>query len=183
MICQRHLVLIVFQWWFWRTEPELSYILAELISKCLKESSFRDCWKIWLWNTKFSRWGTSEVCSGSPSFLIYINDLHNTIKFPQSSHFPDDMCLLNVRNTISKINRSLNKDLKELSFWLNANKIALNVAKTEVMLFKTKHTPCDTDLRLKLCRKRLYKAKYLRYLGIKMKIWTGKSTYMILPPN
>ena len=31
MIWQRHLVLIVFQWWFQRTK--LSYILAELISK------------------------------------------------------------------------------------------------------------------------------------------------------
>ena len=42
------------------------------------------------------------------------------------------------------------------------------VAKTEVILFKTKHKPCDTDLRLKLCRKRLYKAKHFRYLGIEI---------------
>ena len=27
-------------------EPELSYILAELFSKCLKETCFRDCWKV-----------------------------------------------------------------------------------------------------------------------------------------
>ena len=26
--------------------PELSYILAELFNKCLKESSFPDCWKV-----------------------------------------------------------------------------------------------------------------------------------------
>ena len=26
-------------------EPELSYILAELFNKCLKESCFPDCWK------------------------------------------------------------------------------------------------------------------------------------------
>ena len=27
-------------------EPELSYILAELFSKCLKESCFPNCWKV-----------------------------------------------------------------------------------------------------------------------------------------
>ena len=32
------------------------------------------------------------------------------------------------------INKTLNKDLRELSFWLNANKIALIVAKTEIIL-------------------------------------------------
>ena len=100
-------------------------------------------------------------------FLIYVNGLHYAIKFSQSFHFADNLCLLNIQNTISKINRSPNKNLKELSFWLNANKRALNVAKTEVILFKTKQKPCDTDLRLNLCRKRLSKVKFLRYPGIK----------------
>ena len=27
-------------------EPEISYILAELFNKCVKESCFPDCWKI-----------------------------------------------------------------------------------------------------------------------------------------
>ena len=27
-------------------EPELSYIIAELLNKCLKESCFPDCWKV-----------------------------------------------------------------------------------------------------------------------------------------
>ena len=44
MICQRCLVLKVFQCWF-LSEPELSYILAELFNMCLKESCFWDCWK------------------------------------------------------------------------------------------------------------------------------------------
>ena len=101
-------------------------------------------------------------------FLIYINDLHNAIRFSQSFHFADDTCLFNIQNTISKINRGLNNDLRELLFLLNANKIALNVAKTEVILLKTKHKPCDIDSRLKLCRKRLYKTKHLRYLGVQI---------------
>ena len=63
------------------------------------------------------------------------------MKFSQSFHFADGTCLLNIQKTDSKISKSLNKDLKELSFWLNVNKIALNVGKTEVILFKTKHKP------------------------------------------
>ena len=58
-------------------------------------------------------------------FLIYINDLHNAIRFSQPLHFADDTFLLNIQSKISKINKSLNKDLKELSFWLNTNKISL----------------------------------------------------------
>ena len=58
-------------------------------------------------------------------FLIFINDLHNAISFSQPLHFADDTCLLNIQSKISKINKSLNKDLKELSFWLNTNKISL----------------------------------------------------------
>ena len=113
-------------------------------------------------------WGASGVCSGSPSFLIYINDLDNAIKHSQSFRFADGTCLLNIQKTVSKINKSLNKDLKKLSFWLNTNKIALNSAKSKVILFKTRHKSCDTDLRLKLRRKKFYKTKYLRYLRIKI---------------
>ena len=29
-----------------KCEPELSYILAKLLNKCLKESCFPDCWKV-----------------------------------------------------------------------------------------------------------------------------------------
>ena len=35
---------------------------------------------------------------------------------------------------LEKLNKMLNKDLKNLSNWLNANKISLNVDKTEMIL-------------------------------------------------
>ena len=63
------------------------------------------------------------------------------------------------------INRTLNKDLKELSFWLNANEIALNVAKTEIILFKTRNKNYATDLKIKLCRKRIHASQYVNTLA------------------
>ena len=33
-----------------KCEPEFSYILAELFNKCLKESCFPDCWKVYQWS-------------------------------------------------------------------------------------------------------------------------------------
>ena len=70
-------------------------------------------------------------------FLLYINDLHNSISFSSPFHFADDTGLLNIKDSMCAINKTLNKDLRELSFWLNTNKITLNVAKTEIILFKT----------------------------------------------
>ena len=69
--------------------------------------------------------------------LLYINDLQNSTIFFSPFHFADDTCLLNIQDTISAINKTYNKDL---SFWLNANKIAVNAAKTEIILFKTINT-------------------------------------------
>ena len=50
----------------------------------------------------------------------------------------------------------LNKDLRELFFWFSDNKIAFNVAKTEIILFKTSNKNYDADLKIKLCGKRIH---------------------------
>ena len=64
------------------------------------------------------------------------------------------------------INRTLNKGLSEFSFWLNANKFALNVAKTEIILFKTRNKNYDADLKIKLYRKRIHASPHVKYLGV-----------------
>ena len=98
-------------------------------------------------------------------FLLYINDLHNCIRFSYPFHFADDTGLLNIQDSIRAINKTLNKDLRKLFFWLHANKIALNVAKTEIILFKTSSKNYDADLKIKLCRKRIHASPCVKYLG------------------
>ena len=64
------------------------------------------------------------------------------------------------------MNKQVNFDSKNLNNWLNANKIYLNVGKTEVVLFKSVTKQTDSDLHLRLNRKRLYPADSVKYLGI-----------------
>ena len=62
-------------------------------------------------------------------FLLYINDLNQAIKFCKVHHFADDTNLLCLSNSIKKLNKLVNADLKHLVNWLNANKISFNVKK------------------------------------------------------
>ena len=66
-------------------------------------------------------------------FLLYINDLNQAIKFCKVHHFADDTNLLCLSNSIKKLNKLVNADLKHLANWLNANKISLNVKKTKMV--------------------------------------------------
>ena len=62
-------------------------------------------------------------------FLLYMNDLNQAIKFCKVHHFADDINLLCLSNSIKKLNKLVNVDLKRLVNWLNANKVSLNVKK------------------------------------------------------
>ena len=62
-------------------------------------------------------------------FLLYINDLNQAIKFCKVHHFADETNLLCLNNSIKKLNKLVNADLKHLANWLNGNRISLNVKK------------------------------------------------------
>ena len=64
------------------------------------------------------------------------------------------------------INKIPNKDLVELSFWLNADKIGLNVPKIKIILFKTSNKNYDTGLKIKPNRKRTHASLHVIYLGV-----------------
>ena len=99
-------------------------------------------------------------------FLIFINDLNIVIKHSETFHFADDTCLFNIKDPVKQRNKVVNKDLNFLFQWLNANKISLNVTKTEVVIFRRKKKQLDCDLNLKLCGKKFKPSNYVRYLGI-----------------
>ena len=65
---------------------------------------------------------------------------------------------------MKRMNKQVNQDLKNLTNWPNANKICLNVSKTEVVIQIVRKLT-DVSLKLKLNGKRLYLTNLLKYLG------------------
>ena len=76
-------------------------------------------------------------------FLLYINDLNQAKKSCKVHHFAEDTNLLCLSNSIKKLNKQVNADLKHLVNWLNANKISL--------ANKSKQKKLEGDLKIKLC--------------------------------
>ena len=101
-------------------------------------------------------------------FLVYINDLNQALKFCKVHHFADDTNLIHFSKSVYRLNKYVNLDLKNLTYWLNANRISLNVKKTELVIFKHQRKKLDSPIKIKLSRKRLYPSKSVKYLGIKI---------------
>ena len=101
-------------------------------------------------------------------FLLYINDLNQAIKFCKVYHFADDTNLLCHSNSIKKLNKLVNADLKHLVNWLNENKISLNVKKTEMVIYKSNQKKLEGDLKIKLRGKGLPPTESDKYLGVKI---------------
>ncbi len=67
-------------------------------------------------------------------FLLYINNLPECLKNTRPRLFADDTNITATSHTIADIETAANSDLENLKNWLIANKLSLNVAKTEFML-------------------------------------------------
>ena len=98
-------------------------------------------------------------------FLIYINDLHCSIKHSKVYHFADDTNLLNISNSSKRLQKLVNADLKILYNWLLANKISLNCDKTEIIFFHKPGEPVPS-VKIKMNGHRIFPSKFIKYLGV-----------------
>ena len=71
-------------------------------------------------------------------FVLYINDLPHCLNKTKPRLFADDTNLTASANSMTDLEAAVNSDLENLRKWLIANKLSLNVAKTEFMLIGSK---------------------------------------------
>ena len=99
-------------------------------------------------------------------FLIYINDMSRVIQHSEMHHFADDTNLLYSSNSMKKINRQINHNLKLIVHWLRANRISLNVDKTEIVIFRPKGKDITKKLNFRISDQQIYISKQVKYLGL-----------------
>ena len=99
-------------------------------------------------------------------FLLYINDLHNSVRYAKTYHFADDSCVILSTTSLEVLFKRINKDLFNLSDWLKASKLSLNVKKAELVIFRSRKLKIDNSFKFKLDGKRLVPTKSVKYLGV-----------------
>ena len=72
-------------------------------------------------------------------FLLYINDLPECLQESIPRLFADDTNLTASGENIEEVESAINGDLMCIKEWLLANKLSLNVAKTEFLLIGSHH--------------------------------------------
>ena len=73
-------------------------------------------------------------CLGPLLFLIYINDLPFSLQKSNVSMYADDTAISLSSKNIDELQNDLNLDLLKLQDWLHANKLSLNVVKTQSLV-------------------------------------------------
>lgn len=115
-------------------------------------------------------------------FLIYVNDLQNSLELLKSINFADDTNLIFQSKDINELFMETQYDLNNAIDWFNANKLSVNASKTNYMIFKPRGAQGVTDLNsLKMNDKIIKEVDKIKFLGLNIdnKLnWTTQVYYI-----
>ena len=101
-------------------------------------------------SSKFSdiTYGVQGSVVGPLLFLIYINDKHASAL---SFHiFADDTCLFYCDKNLKTLETNVNVALSNISNWLKASKLTLNVKKSHLLIFNINKNNDNKKMQSKL---------------------------------
>ena len=98
-------------------------------------------------------------------FIIYTNDLPNAIKHSKCILFADDTTIFYSTKHLDELYENISFDLNTLSDWFKANKLSLNVNKTNYMIFKNIKTPDNSKI-IKIGTEIIEQTSIAKFLGI-----------------
>ena len=99
-------------------------------------------------------------------FLIYINDLPNASKKLIFYHFADHTNIYCESKDLSYFTKVVNKELRLVKKGLDANKLSLDIDKTNYIICHSSsvNVPSGSDIKIK--KKRMKRVKFVKFLGL-----------------
>ena len=101
-------------------------------------------------------------------FLIYINDLPNVSPTMFFILFADDTNVFYSHKSLQKLNQIVNEELGLMAEWFSANKLTLNLDKTNFILFKSHRKIGSSEdlLKLSVNGMPITKVNSIKFLGV-----------------
>ena len=102
---------------------------------------------------------------GPKLFILYVNDICNISKIPKFVLFADDTTIFCSGPDDMQLSRDLSNELDKLSVWFAANKLVLNVSKTNFMVFGNSKQR-NTTLQFSIKNSKIKRVYVTKFLGI-----------------
>ena len=99
-------------------------------------------------------------------FFIYVNDIAKSSQILSFILFADDTNLFFSRKDLETLYKTMNQELKQVSLWSNANKLSLNVNKTQFMIFKTTKRKLSYKANVIINDQPINQVNYTKFLGL-----------------
>ena len=99
-------------------------------------------------------------------FLIYINDICNVSTFIDLVLFADDTNMFFSHYDLNTLMSTVNSELNKLALWFHANKLTINIKKTNYILFGPRQRKQTLDLTLYVNDNIIRQVSETVYLGV-----------------
>ena len=98
--------------------------------------------------------------------MIYINDFSESSKVLSFLLFADDTNLFCRHKDINILKYTANQELCKVVNWLGANKLSLNVSKTQFIIFQAKNKKIHHNLQVQMNDQRIEQVNNTKFLGL-----------------
>ena len=99
-------------------------------------------------------------------FLIYVNDMVNSVKHGNVKMFADDTNIFYSGKDVNNMISIIENDMDLLNDWLKVNKLCVNVKKCNFMVIQGRNKKKADDIKIKFCNKYLEEVNSCKYLGV-----------------
>ena len=99
-------------------------------------------------------------------FIIYTNDLPNSMKHSKCILFADDTTVYHSSTNLNELIGLIEEDLVTLTDWFCVSKLSLNVNKTNLLVFSPKAKIISNEMTIKLGGQIIRRVNNAKFLGI-----------------